>query len=122
MHARAVFGRHRKVKNNRRQITLAEAKRIIGLMPQRERAILLIILQSGMEIHAVLGKMNFMYDDIVGQIAEGKQRVKVVLDGRKGNDLTYFTFFSRDAIQELKKWCAREEERLNSRTVNCKSW
>ena len=100
----SVFGKHNKRKHNRKQITLAQAKKIISLVGQRERAILLIILQSGMEISAVLSKFNFMWDDIIPQIEEGCPRVKVEFNGRKGNNSPYFTYFSRDANQELKKW------------------
>lgn len=102
--AKNVFGKRRKRKNNRKQITLAQAKKIINLLGQRERAILLIILQSGMEIGAVLNKMNFMWDQIIPQIEAGRPRVKVEFPERKGNSYPYFTYFSHDAIQELKKW------------------
>ena len=102
--AKNVFGQRRKRKNRRKQITLAQAKKIVSLLPQREKTVLLIILQSGMEIGAVLDKMNFMWDRVVGQVEAGKLRVKVEFEGRKGNGLDYFTYFSYDAVQELKKW------------------
>ena len=104
--AKNVYGKRNKNrrKNKRRQITLAQAKQIISVLPQRERTILLIVLQSGMEIGAVLEKTNFMWHKIMPQIEAGKMRVKVNLDERKGNGFPYFTYFSYDAIQELKKW------------------
>lgn len=102
--AKSVFGRRSKRKNCRKQITLAQAKKIVSLLGQRERAILLVILQSGMEIGAVLGKMNYMWEEIIPQIEAGALRVKVEFNQRKGNNFPYFTYFSHDAIQELKKW------------------
>jgi len=102
--AKNVFGRRMKRKTQHKQITLAQAKKIISLLPQREKTILLIILQSGMEIGAVLEKMSYMWDEVVGQVEAGKLRVKVEFDDRKGNGLNYFTYFSYDGVQELKKW------------------
>ena len=102
--AKNVFGRRNRRKKNRKQITLAQAKRIMGLLPQRESMILLIILQSGMEIGAVLNKFNFMWDEVVAEIEAGRPRVKVEFNDRKSNNFPYFTYISRDSIQELKKW------------------
>jgi len=102
--AKNVFGPRRKHENNRRPLTMAKAKKIISVLPQREKTILLIVLQSGMEIGAVLNKMNWMWDKVMNQILDGKARVKVDFLERKGNGFPYFTYFSYDAIQELKKW------------------
>jgi len=113
--AKNVFGKRRKRKNNRKQITLAQAKKIISLVNQRERAILLIILQSGMEIGAVLNKMNFMWDQIIPQIEAGRPRVKVEFAERKGNNYSYFTYFSDDAVQELKKWLLIRQRIVNKK-------
>ena len=101
--AKGVFGR-RNSKKRRKQITLADAKKIMGALPQKERTILLIMLQSGMEIGAVLNKFNWMWPQIKPQLYSGASRVKVEFDDRKGNSFPYFTYFSRDAIQELRKW------------------
>jgi integrase len=102
--AKNVYGRRSRNSRKRKQITLSDAKQIISRVKQRERAILLIVLQSGMEIGAVLNKMNFMWDEVISQLEKGTSRVKVEFDERKGNGSPYFTFFSYDAIQELKKW------------------
>lgn len=107
--AARVFGKRDKRKNNRKQITIAQARKIISSMKQREKTILLIILQSGMEIGAVLNKMNFMWDKIIPQIEAGRTRVKVEFNNRKRNELPYFTYFSRDAVQELRKWLVVRE-------------
>jgi len=102
--AKNVFGPRKRRNNNRKQITLAQAKQIISAYPQREKTILLIVLQSGQEIGAVLDKMNFMWDKIIPQIENGNMRVKVDFPERKGNSFPYFTYFGHDAVQEFKKW------------------
>jgi integrase len=102
--AKSVYGKINKWTNRRHQITLAQAKKILSLLRQRERTILLIMLQSGMEIGAVLSKFNFMWDAIKPQLDENKPRVKVEFSSRKFNNFPYFTYISRDAVQELRKW------------------
>jgi len=98
-----VFGK-RNSRKRRKQITLADVKQVLGTLQQRERTILLIMLQSGMEIGAVLNKFNWMWPQIKPQLNMELPRVKVEFDDRKGNNLPYFTYFSKDAIQELRKW------------------
>lgn len=102
--AKNVYGRINKRKSKRRQITLAQAKKIMSLLRQRERTVLIIILQSGMEIGAVLNKFNFMWDSIKPQLDAGGPRVKIEFSSRKYNNFPYFTYISSDAIQELRKW------------------
>ena len=102
--AKNVYGKTRKRKNNRQQITLAKAKKIMSLLRQRERTVLIIILQSGMEIGAVLSKFSFMWDSIKPQLDAKDPRIKVDFPDRKYNNFPYFTYISRDAIQELRKW------------------
>ncbi len=111
--AKGVFGRRRKPKVKRKQITLSDARRILGALPQRERTILLIVLQSGMEIGAVLNKFNYMWPRIRPQLDAGASRVKVEFTERKGNSFSYFTYFSRDAVQELRKWLIQRQRILN---------
>jgi len=62
------------------------------------------MLQSGMEIGAVLNKFNYMWDYIKPQIDADKPRIKIDFSDRKYNNFPYFTYISRDAIQELRKW------------------
>lgn len=110
--AKNVYGRKRKKKNYRKQISLKETKELLGGINQRDRTIFLIMLQSGMEIGAVLNKFNYMWHtQIKLQLAMGCKRLKIDFDGRKGLDNRYFTYISTDAIHELKKWL-KERERI----------
>ena len=108
-----VFGK-RNSRKRRKQITLADVKQVLGTLQQRERTILLIMLQSGMEIGAVLNKFSWMWPQIKPQLYPGAQRVKVEFDDRKGNNFSYFTYFSKDAIQELRKWLIQRRHIVKS--------
>jgi hypothetical protein len=99
-----VFGRYRKLKNHPKQMSMARAVEILGLLPQRERTILLLILQSGMEIGRVLNVFNYMWDDVLPLVRAKAERIKIEFVDRKNNPYPYFTYISRDAIQELRKW------------------
>lgn len=100
-----VFGSKRKKKNHRKQITLMETKELFGHLSQRDRTILFIILQSGMELGAVLHKMSYIWhSQVEPQLNAGCKRLKIEFDERKGNGTYYFTFVSRDGIHELQKW------------------
>jgi len=101
-----VFGKRGTRKYKPKQIDVAKAKRVLGCVSQRERAILLIMLQSGMSIGDVLNKFNFMLEEVSGCVEAGEERLRVEFQERKRNNFSYFTFISRDAIQELKKWLA----------------
>jgi len=105
--AKGVFGKVR-TKYKRKQMTLDEAKKIIGASPQREKTILLIMLQSGMSIGDVLFKFTYKWKEIKPQL--NKPRIRVDMEGRKGNVEPYFTYISRDAIHELKKYIAERGE------------
>jgi len=111
--AKGVFGK-RNSRKRRKQITLADVKQTLGTLQQRERTILLIMLQAGMEIGAVLNKFNWMWPQIKLQLYLGAERVKVEFDERKGNSFPYFTYFSKDAIQELRKWLIQRRRIINS--------
>jgi len=103
--AKGVFGRKRKKKNHRKQMALSGAKKILGKMNQRDRAICLIMLQSGMSVGTVLNDLNYMWhNQVKPQLDAGCQRLKIEFDERKGNGTWYFTYISRDGIQELRKW------------------
>ena len=104
---KGVFGKVR-TKYKRKQMTLDEAKKIIGASPQREKTILIIMLQSGMSIGDVLFKFTYKWKDIKPQL--NKPRIRIEMEGRKGNVEPYFTYISRDAIQELKKYIAKRGE------------
>jgi len=89
---------------------MEEALKILGVLPQRERTMGLIQIQSGMEIGAVLNKFNYMWDAVVPLVKEGVERIKVEFMERKRNPHPYFTYISRDAIQELRKWLVEREK------------
>lgn len=102
--AHGVFGKRQKRKHRPRQMSIDDARKVLGVLGQRERAICICMLQSGMSIGDVLEKFNFMFSSIYSQIVGGAERIKILFDDRKGNNFTYFTFISVDAIHELKKW------------------
>ncbi|MEM3703347.1 MAG: tyrosine-type recombinase/integrase [Candidatus Bathyarchaeia archaeon] len=93
-----------------KQISLYEAKHVLGVLNQREKAICLVMLQSGMSVGDVLNKFNFMLDYVRREIAMGAERMRIDLEDRKGNGFSYFTFISRDAIQEMRKWLVIRDE------------
>lgn len=103
--ASGIYGRRRRRKYHRKQITLAEAKKVLGILCQRDRTILMFILQGGMGIGEVLNKFNYMWhSQVKPQLDAGCQRMKIEFDERKGNGKWYYTYVSRDAIHELRKW------------------
>ena len=100
-----IYGQKRRRKKHRKQIDLAQAKKVMGGLSQRDRTILLIMLQSGMDIGAVLDKFSFMWhSQVEPQLEAGCQRIKIEFDERKGNAAPYFTYISRDGIHELRMW------------------
>jgi len=107
--AKGVFGRWRRRKFRERQIDVERAKRVLGVVGQRERAVLMVMLQSGMSVGDVLNKFNFMYDYVRGEVEAGAERIRIDLEDRKLNGLSYFTFISRDAIHELRKWFVKRD-------------
>ena len=103
--AKNVYGRRRKKKNWRKQITLAEAKKFLGRVSQRNRAILLIMLQSGMGIGEVLNKFGYRWHSQVKPQLEARcECLRIEFDDRKATGRWYYTYVSRDGIHELRKW------------------
>jgi len=103
--AKRVYGTKRGRKWHRKQINVAEAKKVLGGLSQRDRTILLIMLQSGMDIGSVLNKSNFMWhNQVKPQLNAGCERLKIEFIERKGRGAPYFTYISRDGIHELQKW------------------
>lgn len=102
--ARGRFGKRKKRKYYPKQISLVDLVKILGVLGQRERTIALIMFQSGLEIGAVLYKFSYMWDTVKSQLEAGKERIKIEIDERKGYGKWYFTYISRDAIHELRKW------------------
>jgi hypothetical protein len=79
-------------------------KRALAALNQRDRAVSLVQLQSGQGIQQVLKDINRQRKRIFQEIDAGKERIRFDFTGRKGNDFAYFSFISRDAIQEIQKW------------------
>jgi len=120
--ARGIYGKKGAKKNRYKQITITEAKKILGHMSQRGRTICLIQLQSGMEIGAVLNKFNYMWHSLVKpQLDMGRERLKVYFDERKGNESAYFTYISRDGVHELRKWLQEREGIMEKLVADGKS-
>ena len=111
--SKGLFGSKRKLKNHVRQFDVAFAKRILGTLHQREKAICLCMFQSGQSIDAVLNRLDFGY--LKRKIDSGASRIRLDFDERKGNDFNYFTFISTDAIQELRKWFIIRESWLQKK-------
>jgi len=111
---RGVFGKKGPRKYRVKQMSLDVARKVLGCLPQRERAVCLVQLQSGMGIGDVLAKFNFQYDYVRECLRKGATRIKVEFDERKHNGFSYFTYISVDAIQELRKWMA-EREKISER-------
>jgi len=102
--AKGKFGKRKKRKFYPRQISVVDFRRILGVLGQRERTIALIMFQSGLEIGAVLYKFSYFWDTVKSQLEADKERIKIEIDERKGYGRWYFTYISKDAIQELRKW------------------
>lgn len=87
-----------------KDLTAERIREALGVLNQRDRTIALCLTQSGMSIGDCLNKFNYQLNYIEREIALGKERIKIEFDERKGNGFEYFTYLSRDAIQELRKW------------------
>jgi integrase len=110
-----VYGGHIRRKYRPRQISIEDAKRLLGYFNVRDRAILLVMLQSGMSIGDVLNKFSLMLPELTAALKSNVQRFRVDFAERKGNGFNYFTFISRDALYELKKWLALRLHWLDGR-------
>lgn len=108
--ARGVFGKRGPRKYRPRQMSVDMARQVLGCLPQRERAVCLIMLQSGMGIGDVLNKFNFQLDYVHACLRPGVCRIRVDFDERKGNGFSYFTFIGADGLQELRKWFAERDK------------
>jgi len=105
--AKGVFGRRRKKKNHRKQMKVAGAKKILGMMSQRDRAISMLMFQGGIEVGGVLDKFNYTWhSQVKPQLDAGCERMKIEFDDRKATGKWYFTYVGRDVIHELRKWIA----------------
>lgn len=84
--------------------TVELARKVLGVLNQRDRAVCMCMLQSGQSIRQVLVDVNLQSNYVLGEIAKGKERVRIDFKERKGNNFPYHSFISTDAITEIKKW------------------
>jgi len=111
--ARALFSSCNPLKYDEKPFTIQKAKEVLAVLNQRDRAICMVMLQSGQSIGQVLVDINRDAQYIFDEIDQGKQRVRLSFKERKNNHFRYFSYFSRDAIQEIVKWRSEREERLS---------
>jgi len=115
--SKGVFGRREKVKYRPKQMNVDLAKRVLAALGQRERAICLCMLQSGQSIKQILEVFNFKPEYLRESLRSGAQRIRLDFDERKRNGFTYFTFISQDAVQELRKWLAERDRKLDEKGI-----
>jgi integrase len=111
-----IYGKVAKRKFRPKQISVDDAKRMLGYFNVRDRAILLVMLQSGMAIGDVLNKFSPMLQELKAALQGKAKRFRVDFSERKGNDFQYFTFISQDALDELKKWLMLRESWLEGKS------
>lgn len=92
-------------KYEKKQFGLDDARRIIDAAPQREKTIFLIMLQAGLRIGDLLNYVNYRWSEIAPQLKAGRDPVKLSMYGQK-----YWTYFTSDAIQELRKYIIERGE------------
>jgi len=114
-------------KRNRRKyvdkpFTVDFVKRVLGVLNQRDRSVCMVQLQSGQSIRQVLVDVNAQAKYVISQVKAGKERVRLDFQERKGNGFPYFTFISRDAIQELRKWLPIREQLLKELKIQNCQW
>jgi len=109
---KSVFGKCAPRKYEEKPYTVSLAKKVLAVLSQRNRAICMTMLQSGQSIKQVLQDVNGMADYVFAEMDAGKERIRLDFNGRKGNNFRYFSFISRDCIQEIAKWRLIREEWL----------
>lgn len=90
--------------------TVELAKKVLAVLNQRDRAVCMCMLQSGQSIHQVLVDLNLQCEYVLGQIKQGRERIRVDFAERKGNNFPYHSFLSVDAITEVEKWLPKREQ------------
>jgi integrase len=113
--ARGVYGERKKRKYHPPPYTVALAKKVLGVVSQRDRAICMLGLQTGQAAKQVLDDINGQYEYIVRMINEGKRRIRFDFAERKSNNFPYHTFCSTDAITEVQKWLPIRKKWLGNR-------
>ena len=110
---KGFFPKRGRRKYPERPFTAEYIKRILSVLSQRDRTICMCELQSGQSIQQVLRDMNKQCKRIFSEIDEGRKRIKFDFPERKGNNFPYYSFISRDAIQEIQKWRPIREKILS---------
>lgn len=118
--ARGVFGKVPKRKYEEEVYTIKLAKKVLRALNQRDKAICMTMLQSGQSIGQVLIDVNSKADYIFREIDAGKERIRFNFPERKANGFKYFSFISRDAIQEILKWRTEREHLLDELGLSSK--
>jgi hypothetical protein len=108
----SMYGKRKRRKYAPRQISVDDARKVLGLLSQRERTICLMMLQSGQSINGILAHVNYQLDYLSQRVREGATRIRLDFPERKGNGFPYFSFISVDAIHELEKWLETREQIL----------
>ncbi|MCW4048074.1 MAG: hypothetical protein NWE99_11040 [Candidatus Bathyarchaeota archaeon] len=102
--------------------TVDFVKRVLGVLGARDRSVCMVQLQSGQSIRQVLVDVNRQAKYVIGEVTAGKERIRLDFRERKGNGFPYFTFISRDAIQELRKWLQIREQILKQLGLRSCEW
>jgi site-specific recombinase XerC len=102
--------------------TVDFVKRILSVLSVRDRAVCMVMLQSGQSIEQVLNDVNMQADYVISQIKAGVERIRLDFKERKGNGFRYFSFISRDAIQEIRKWLPIREQWLKNVGMKDSKW
>jgi len=86
-------------------MTLEDVKKLIAPAKIRDKAMLLILLHSGMRIGEFVDQFNTEEaKSVLKQLREGKCPIKINLIASRHNRPQYFTFIGRDAIDALKDY------------------
>jgi integrase len=101
---KGFFPKRGRRKYQDKPFTVDFVKQAIGVLSQRDRTICMIQLQSGQAIKQVLIDINQQCKRIFREIDQGAERIRFDFRERKGNGFAYYTYISRDAIQEIRKW------------------
>jgi integrase len=92
-------------------------KKILAVLNQRDRAICMCELQAGQAIQQVLVDINQQAKRVFRLIDGGAERIRFDFEERKGNGFQYFSYISRDAIQEIQKWRPLRQQILNRKDI-----
>ena len=86
-------------------MTLEDVKKLVFRAKVRDRAILLVLLQSGMRVGELCDQFNTdEAQSVLKQLKENKCPIKINLIASREIHPQYFTFIGRDAIDALKEY------------------